>query len=193
MRCQNKMLILKNTYCNSDYTTITSIVELEVSLNSTILKCGEDEYKTITVPLPGNHQYCVPMHTTCTYVNSVLLTVPSVRLFSLSDQIKKTDDDNIWRVNISWQETTTEKHQRYNVTVEPGVQGCNTTCMREYPYMELNVAINTSYNMSIITVICNGSQQSAASEPFPILLNGTFVDACTHIMLSKALHVHIIL
>lgn len=55
MRCQNKMLILKNTYCNSDYTTITSIVELEVPINSTILKCGEAEYKTITVPFPGNH------------------------------------------------------------------------------------------------------------------------------------------
>lgn len=133
------------------------------------------------------------MHTKCTYVNSVVLTVPSVRLFSLSDQIKKTDDDNIWTVNISWQETTTEKHQQYNVTVEPGVQGCNTACIREYSYMELSVAINTSYNMSIITVICNGSQQSAASEPFPILLNGMFVGAGTYIILSKTLHVHIIL
>ena len=123
------------------------------------------------------------------YVDSLVATVPPVQLLRLSDPIRKTNEVNFRRVNISWQETTTEQHQRYNVTVEPGVQGCNTTCMSDRSHMELNVAIDTPYNISIITVICNGSLESAASEPLLMFLKGKCLQCvaqCMYVTFSKS-------
>lgn len=110
----------------------------------------------------------------CNLCSDYYVTSPTAQLVQSlykSDMRESTDDANFRIVTISWNETTTGKHGMYNVTVEPAVQECNSTCVTSKTYMELKLAVGTAYNLTIITVMCNGSLRSTESKPFPILLN----------------------
>lgn len=103
----------------------------------------------------------------------VIQTEPQVPELKLSDQINGLEDDtNLRIITISWQEPNITQHQIYHITVEPAIQGCNTTCETEKTEMELKLAVDTAYNVTIIAVMCNGSVQSTKSKPLQIFLNG---------------------
>jgi len=111
----------------------------------------------------------------CIEVHMILrLTALPPQKLHLNDKIRRANDFNSRIVTISWNETDTGQQTMYNVTVEPAVQGCNSSCVTEHPYMELKLTLGTAYNVTITTLVCNGSLQSNENNPFPILLQGMF-------------------
>lgn len=107
----------------------------------------------------------------------IVQTEPQAPVLNLSDQIIGLEHDDSRTITIFWQEPISTQHRIYHITVEPGIQGCNTTCKTENSEMELELAVDTAYNVTIIAVVCNGSLQSTKSQPLQVLLNGMLLYA----------------
>jgi len=102
----------------------------------------------------------------------------------LSNQIQGLEDDvNLRTITILWQESLSDQHKIYSVTVEPAIQECNTTCETEEPEMELRLAIHTAYKVTSKVVMCKGNLNSTESKPLQVFLNGMIlhVTQCTYI------------
>ena len=87
------------------------------------------------------------------------------------------DVANLRTVTIFWQKPVSTQHRIYHITVEPATEGCNTTCETEKSEMELKLAVDTAYNVTIKVVVCNGNLQSTNKQSLQIFLNGMLLCA----------------
>ena len=104
----------------------------------------------------------------------IVQTAPPAVTLRLSGPIRSTADGNFRVANISWQENSNVRYHNktYNITVQPAVQGCNNSCITANQSIELVLATETEYNVTVITEVCNGKLKSAISKPLFIPSNG---------------------
>ena len=120
--------------------------------------------------------------------------MPPEVVLSLSSLKRHADDSSLRVANISWQETTNVQYHNktYIIMVQPATQECNSSCVTANKSIELVLAADMEYNVTVIAEVCNGKLKSAKSTPLKIPRNGMIFQKHIHFIDSTCtLVVHI--
>lgn len=111
----------------------------------------------------------------------------------LNGPIRVTDNSNFYVANIIWDDTSNVQYHNkiYNITVEPAIQECNSSCVTASQSIELVLATGIKYNVTVITEVCNGQVMSTKSEPLTIQVNGMILSILIYFYVIHILYLHI--